>query len=336
MSNNISTVGMTHEQWLVARKRGIGSSDVGAIVGLSKYRSPRQVYLEKIGDDLPRSGANQSSETGLFFEPRVAEYYTHRTGRKVEPDDCIRVHPEHDFLMANVDRIIEPNDRGPGILEIKMASDYAAGSWDTQVPLPYFCQVQHQMSVTGFRWAEIALLVSIREFHVIPIPRDDEFIAQQNELLIRFWRENVEKHVAPTWTYLDLDSLFGKPGTSIEINSELAEKARLLVFLKTLKGKAEKAYDALRQEFKLYMGETETLTINGTPFAVWKNTKEKEKFDEKRFAQENPALYAQYLRKADPERRFTVKDGAAQSLPPSTEKYELPALLTAQPTGDQP
>ena len=38
------------ESWLRERRRGIGGSDIGAILGLNKYRSPLDVYLDKIGD----------------------------------------------------------------------------------------------------------------------------------------------------------------------------------------------------------------------------------------------------------------------------------------------
>lgn len=40
----IPTTDMTHEEWLKARKNGIGGSDAGAICGLNPYRSPIAVY----------------------------------------------------------------------------------------------------------------------------------------------------------------------------------------------------------------------------------------------------------------------------------------------------
>ena len=45
----ISTLNMEREDWLDWRRRGIGGSDVGAICGISKYKSPIDVYLDKIG-----------------------------------------------------------------------------------------------------------------------------------------------------------------------------------------------------------------------------------------------------------------------------------------------
>lgn len=36
-------------KWLEFRKEGIGGSDAAAIVGLSKWKSPYQLWLEKTG-----------------------------------------------------------------------------------------------------------------------------------------------------------------------------------------------------------------------------------------------------------------------------------------------
>ncbi len=38
---------ITHEEWLVLRKQGIGGSDAGAVCGLNPYSSPMKVFLDK-------------------------------------------------------------------------------------------------------------------------------------------------------------------------------------------------------------------------------------------------------------------------------------------------
>ena len=44
-----STLDMSHQEWLEDRKRGIGGSDVATVLGLNKYKSPYQLWLEKTG-----------------------------------------------------------------------------------------------------------------------------------------------------------------------------------------------------------------------------------------------------------------------------------------------
>ncbi|TGY23723.1 endonuclease, partial [Enterococcus hirae] len=42
-----STLDMSHQEWFEDRKRGIGGSDVATVLGLNKYKSPYQLWLEK-------------------------------------------------------------------------------------------------------------------------------------------------------------------------------------------------------------------------------------------------------------------------------------------------
>ncbi|HFC9341278.1 TPA: YqaJ viral recombinase family protein, partial [Enterococcus hirae] len=44
-----STLDMSHQEWLEDRKKGIGGSDVATVLGLNKYKSPYQLWLEKTG-----------------------------------------------------------------------------------------------------------------------------------------------------------------------------------------------------------------------------------------------------------------------------------------------
>ena len=45
----VNTQEIEREQWLDWRRKGIGGSDVAAIVGLNKYKSALSVFLEKTG-----------------------------------------------------------------------------------------------------------------------------------------------------------------------------------------------------------------------------------------------------------------------------------------------
>lgn len=186
--NYVKTLEMTREDWLRARQQGIGSSDVGAILGMSEYRTALDVYNEKTAPapiDIPM---NAAMEFGLRLEQVVAEKYAEETGRRVLRDNKIRIHEEYPFLMCNLDRVILPeNGEGRGILEIKTSSGMAVRHWEDEVPLPYYAQIQHQLSVTGLSWGVFALLVDGREFRAIPVRRDDAYIQSQTELLVRFW-----------------------------------------------------------------------------------------------------------------------------------------------------
>ena len=47
----VSTKNLEREEWLNIRKKGIGSSDAAAAVGLNPYKSQLELWMEKTGRD---------------------------------------------------------------------------------------------------------------------------------------------------------------------------------------------------------------------------------------------------------------------------------------------
>lgn len=104
MTTSISTEGLTREEWLALRRRGIGGSDVAAILGLSKWHSPLDVYRDKIGEgaDQPDSPA---MEWGRRLEPVIREKYAEATGLAVEKPDLMLISGDHPYMVADLDGI---------------------------------------------------------------------------------------------------------------------------------------------------------------------------------------------------------------------------------------
>ncbi|MFU1875596.1 YqaJ viral recombinase family protein, partial [Enterococcus faecium] len=73
---------MSHQEWLVDRKRGIGGSDVSTILGLNKYKSVYQLWLEKTGQILPIETDSEPAYWGTVLEDIVAKEFQERTGKK--------------------------------------------------------------------------------------------------------------------------------------------------------------------------------------------------------------------------------------------------------------
>ena len=44
----VSTENLTEQEWLAYRRRGIGGSDVAAILGISPFRTARDLYDDKL------------------------------------------------------------------------------------------------------------------------------------------------------------------------------------------------------------------------------------------------------------------------------------------------
>ena len=55
----VDTSALTEEQWLAWRKKGIGGSDAASALGLSPYRTARELYYDKIGAEPAAAGPDK-------------------------------------------------------------------------------------------------------------------------------------------------------------------------------------------------------------------------------------------------------------------------------------
>ena len=139
---------MENEQkWLEARSTGIGGSDAAVIVGLNRWKSPFQLWLEKTGkaepDDLSE---NEYVYWGKVLEEAVAKRFCELTGKKVQRRGLLQM-DGCPYIIASVDRMVVGENAG---LECKTCNGFAAKEWeDDEVPAAYYVQCQHYMMVTG-------------------------------------------------------------------------------------------------------------------------------------------------------------------------------------------
>lgn len=195
MAEVLSTKDMTHEEWLKARQSGIGGSDAGTILGVNKWKSKTQLFFEKVNPELKQQVDNEFIYWGNVLEDVVAKEFETRTGKKVRKNNKMLRHPEHKFMLANLDRVIVGEK---ALLECKTTSQYNIDQWkDDEIPASYLCQIQHYMAVTGYEKAYIAVLCGGNQFIWKEVPRDDELI----EIIINaekdFWYNNVLAGVIP-------------------------------------------------------------------------------------------------------------------------------------------
>lgn len=141
--------------WLKLGQSGIGGSDVAAILGLSKWRTPLDVYNSKVGE-VSDEEDNASMEWGRRLGPVIRQAYSDKTGRAVECLGHIFRSGEHPFMIANVDGLCA--DR---VLEIKTSrsgADWGEEGTD-EIPEYYLTQVHHYMTVTRMELCDVAVLI---------------------------------------------------------------------------------------------------------------------------------------------------------------------------------
>lgn len=304
----VSTVGMSHEEWLSYRKKGIGGSDAGAICGLNPYKSAVAVYLEKTSV-VSEQEDNEAMRQGRDLEHYVAQRFMEETGKKVRKANAIFVHPEHPHIFANVDRLVVGEDAG---LECKTASAFAYEKWqDGKIPPSYEIQCHHYMAVTGAKAWYIACLILGKGFVWQKIERDEEVIQMLLELEDTFWKENVlaEKMPLPDGT-IAADEIIQErysesmPDKRIELLG-FDEKLERRKEIGVLEEKLKKEKKQIEQEIKVYMDDAERAESN--LFSVsWKKV-ESNRIDSERLKKEYPDVYQKCL-KSSSSRRFVVKE----------------------------
>lgn len=210
------------------RTRYIGGSDAAAVLGMSRWSTPLEVWALKTGQIPEKEISNPLAvELGNELEEVVAKLFSRRTGKKVARVTQTVYHPEYPFIAANLDRRVVGED---AVLEIKTAGAWAARSWEGEdVPTEVVLQVMHQLMVTGKSRGYAACLIGGNmDFHIKTIERDDAAIAEMLKKEVRFWKEFVEPKVMPAVTSRDgdvLESLF--PMGPEEEPLELGDEANL-------------------------------------------------------------------------------------------------------------
>lgn len=71
------------ETWLRDRKKGIGGSDVAAVLGLSPWRTPLDVFNDKTAETVDEKPQSDAAHFGTILEDVVADEFARRTGFKV-------------------------------------------------------------------------------------------------------------------------------------------------------------------------------------------------------------------------------------------------------------
>lgn len=192
----------TDEEWRAARRLGVGGSDVGAVMGLNKWKSPLEVWLEKTGRaEPPDLSGKESVEWGCRLEPLIAEKFAEMHPEyRVRRKNCTMVSSERPWARANIDRELVGDGRG--ILEVKTAGARSADDWVFGPPAHYEAQVQHYLSVTGWDFAWVAVLIGGQEYREYRVERDEEDIAAIDAAVDSFWNDYVVKGVMPKMTGL--------------------------------------------------------------------------------------------------------------------------------------
>lgn len=303
----VSTANMSHEDWLELRKLGLGGSDAGTVLGFNKYKSPYELYQEKIGE-YETHVDSEAAYFGNALEDFVAKEFAKRTGKKVRRMNQFLVHPEHEFMNANLDRVVVGEK---AILECKTASEYLREAWEgEEIPASYLCQVHHYLAVTGYEKAYIAVLIGGNKFVWKEIERDEEFIEILIEREKDFWENHVLAQNPPAIDGSDAASALLKKmypqddGTAIMLTKE---DETILDALEAINDEI-KELESQKKEYENQLKlKLEAATEAHSPrHKITYPTIVSQRVDSKRLKEEAPDVYEKFV-KPSTSRRLTIK-----------------------------
>lgn len=302
---------MLNEAQFAARLAGIGGSDAAAVCGLNPYKSPVDVWLEKMGRAEPVE-ENERMHWGNVLEDVVAQEYARRTGRAVRRRNQQFRHKKHDFLIGNIDRSVDGERR---VLECKTADKWTMSQWgepgSDEVPEYYLIQVAHYLAVLDYDVADLAVLIGGNDYRIYTIERDRELEAHLIERCAEFWHSYVLPDVAPPPSCTDdLKKLWPRDdGTTVVATPEIADAARQLKALKAQLKQGETEADELALRIRGFMGPANTLLVDqdGKPLATWRTNKDGRRLDVKALEAELPDVCGAYYQTTPGARPFLLK-----------------------------
>lgn len=265
---------MLTQQQKQNRYRCIGASDAAAVLGVNPYKTSLEAYMEIMGIiEKEEEKVGSPTYMGNLYEPAVAQYYQDITGLRLRYSHNTLRHKQHPYIICHLDRKIA-NQRK--ILECKTTQWVNHEEWGPsgtqQAPRPYIIQVQHQMAITNYEEADIAVLIKGYDFRYYTIPRDEIIINAIVEREREFYENHILPEIPPPATCKnDVNLLYKEDNNNIiEATDEIAECVDKLAELKAQAKSLEKEKTEYQNKIALFMLDTPVLFHNGKVILTWK------------------------------------------------------------------
>lgn len=301
----------SREEWLAERRKGIGGSDIAALLGESPYGSPYKLWLDKTGQ-AEDDETTDAMRRGNWLESHLANWFAEQTLIPVRRCGLL-ASKERDHLRTTVDRLSADG----GVVEIKVTGVYTdtAKEWRNGVARHAYIQGQQQLAVTGRKHVWFVAWIDPTPLIRGPFPRDERLITEILERTDKFWAVNVLGNMEPE---VDLGSITDEEialrwptevaGRVVEarypshVKALLAERAELK---SRISGDEKRAKD-IDAALRVMAADAEALLIDGQPVVTFKSQPNNASVD-KALATDHPDIYARYITRSSSRRIHVVK-----------------------------
>lgn len=284
--------------WLAARRNGIGSSDVPAVLGLNPRRTPVHVFNDKRGQLVDVQ--TEAMLWGSLLEEPVAREWARRNRSVVQRVGLV-ANVDTPWMMATLDRRVAECPLNRSIrqacaLEVKCRNEHVARRWRTDIPDDVLAQTAWQIAVTGYDHIHTAVLIGGNDYRQTVIRRDEVVESYILAEVGQFRTGHLLAGVEPPWdpdkatAMTELDNLM-HPDRVGEIDVVEVGEVMEYAAAAAAKGAAERRLKAARAELARLAVGRRTVTFAGE-LAYEFNPVSKAKVDLDGLAERWPAAYA--------------------------------------------
>lgn len=310
------------DTWPNKRQGFIGGSDAAAIIGLSPWATPLELWTEKTGRKEPEPYDRKRERMlarGKKLEPFIVEMVVDKLvddmGLQVELLAVNQHYADHEHPWMRCEIDFELRVTGTvciGDTEVifdnevinadaKSVSGFARKKWgeeDTEdVPIEYASQFMFGLMVTGRRYCLVAALRSFDDVDVYWTVRDDETIAAMRPRILDYWFNHVVADVPPDpMKFSDIKYLFTTDnGQAREATPEIAQKVAQYAAAKRSAKTNEDIAELLQFEIGEFLSPYAVLKYEGQDLLTWRG-QDDTRLDQKALEQAHPELFAEFKR----------------------------------------
>ncbi|MGA5424568.1 YqaJ viral recombinase family protein [Streptomyces lavendulocolor] len=291
--------------WLRARRAGLGSSDIAAVLGISRYGNALSVYHDKTGGLPLESDDSEPALWGRIDEEGIAREWARRNRSTVRRVGLV-ANIDRPWQMCTLDRrVLEcplADGREKCAVEIKCRDKMKAGQFRKGVADDVLVQTLWQADVCGFDHIHVAVRLGGNDYRqfVVRVADHAELIADLREAGARAWQQITDRrppvlaHDADPDVLLDLyERLHPDRAGVVDITRDVDTQDAVADYLDAHAdyAAAEKRKKAAKARILAGLGGAGAATVLDQLFVSLDETS-REHCDVKRLAERWPEAYA--------------------------------------------
>lgn len=294
------------DTWLTARRSGIGSSDIAAILGISRYGNALSVYHDKTGGLPLESDDSEPALWGRIDEEGIAREWARRN-RSVVRRVGLVANIDRPWQMCTLDRrVLEcplADGREKCAVEIKCRDKMKARQFRTGVADDVLAQTLWQADVCGYDHMHVAVRLGGNDYRqfVVRVSEHQQLIADLRATGERAWQQITDRRPPVLAADADPDVLLDlydqlhpdRGGEPVAIDRDGDAQDALADYLDAVNDEREAKARKRRAQALMVaaLGDADTAILGGrTAYSLDETAREH--VDRARLREEHPEAYA--------------------------------------------